>query len=91
MNCAEVNGLLDFLMDGALDEGQRRALQAHAQTCPECAGAIRHAMQLKALFAEMEMEADVPLKAQAAWRNAVRAEEKRNRRRRFTRWRTTPA
>ena len=32
MNCNQVNGMLDLLMDGALDEGQRRCSGSHRHT-----------------------------------------------------------
>lgn len=86
MNCGEVNALLDLLMDGELSDAQRRDMEAHGQTCPECAASIRSAMQLKALFAQMDSEVDVPLPAQAAWRGAVREESKRRRRGKRLRW-----
>jgi len=66
--------MLDRLMDDELTEEERGALRAHGETCQACAGKIRAAMQMKALFEEMEPEVDVPLQAQAAWRAAVRRE-----------------
>ena len=77
MKCAEAQAMLDRLMDGELSEEERQALSAHGQGCPECAAAIRATMQLEALFEEMEPEVEVPLPAQAKWRQAVRAEAKR--------------
>ncbi len=86
MNCDEVNRLLDQLMDGELTDDQRLELEAHGRSCPGCAAAIRQTMQLKALFADAEPEVDVPLAAQAAWRNAVREEARRDRKKRTLRW-----
>lgn len=86
MTCEELNGLLDRLMDGELDDEERRAMTAHAAECSECAAAIRATIQMKALFDEMEPEVDVPLPAQAKWRSAIRAEAARTQRRRRTRW-----
>ena len=86
MRCDEINALLDRLLDGELSEEQLQALRAHGQECPQCAGQIEAAMQMKALFGEMTPEADVPLAAQAAWRSAVKAEARRKRSRRFTAW-----
>ena len=86
MTCNEASGLLDRLMDGELTEEERRELEAHGQKCPECAEAIRATLQMKALFAEMEPEVDVPLAAQAKWRGAVKEAARQDRRRRFTRW-----
>ena len=76
MKCAEAQAMLDRLMDGELSEEERQALSAHGQGCPDCAAAIRATMQMKALFEEMEPEVDLPLPAQAKWREAVRVEAK---------------
>ncbi|MBQ8111435.1 MAG: zf-HC2 domain-containing protein [Clostridia bacterium] len=86
MTCAEIDAMLDRLMDDELTGEERQALQAHGQTCPACAAAIRSTLQMKALFAEMEPEVDVPLEAQAKWRGAVRQASRQQNRRRLTRW-----
>lgn len=86
MNCKEFRALLDDLMDGALDERQLREMQAHARECPACAGELRSATRLKALFEQLEPELDVPLAAQARWRGAVREEARLRRRKRLIRW-----
>ena len=86
MNCAEIGDLLDLLMDDALTDEQRREMEAHGRECPACAEAIRATMQMKALFAGMDTEADVPLQIQAKWRGAVKAEAARQKKRRLTRW-----
>lgn len=86
MDCIQVSEMLDMLMDGALDEGQRQALEAHARECAQCAAAIRSTLQMKALFDQMEPEADVPLEAQARWRGAVRAQVKAQKQKRLRRW-----
>lgn len=86
MTCAEIGGLLDRLLDGELSEAERRELEAHGETCPACAAEIRAALQMKALFEEMEPEVDVPLEVQARWRRAVREDAAQRRRKRLTRW-----
>lgn len=86
MDCIQVGEMLDLLMDDALDEGQRQALEAHGRSCPECAAAIRSTLQMKALFDRMEPEADVPLEAKARWRGAVKAEAKARKQKRLRRW-----
>ena len=86
MDCLQVGEMLDLLMDGALDEGRRQALEAHGRDCPECAAAIRSTLQMKALLDQMEPEADVPLEAQARWRGAVKAEAKSQKQKRLRRW-----
>lgn len=86
MDCNQIDAMLDLLMDDALDDAQRQALEAHGQECPECAAAIHTTLQMKALFDQMEAEVDVPLEAQARWRNAVRAEAGQRRPKRLWRW-----
>lgn len=91
MNCAQANEWLDCLMDGELTDDERRRLEAHAATCPACDEQLRATLTMKALFDDMPAEADVPLAAQAKWRDAVRAEAKRDKTRRLTRWIGTAA
>ena len=86
MTCKDVGTMLDRLMDGELTEGERRELEAHGQTCPDCADEIRAAFEMKALFEDALPEADVPLAAQAKWRGAIREAAKADRRRRLMRW-----
>ena len=86
MDCTQVNGMLDMLMDDALSDEQRSAMEAHGRECPACAAAIRSTLQMKALFAQMEPEIDVPLEAQARWRGAVRQEAKPAKPIRLRRW-----
>ena len=86
MNCSEVNDLLDRLMDDELSDDQRQAMDAHALGCPECAASIRSTLQLKALFAQLPEEVDVPLQAQAKWRGAVRQASRQQGHRRMIRW-----
>ena len=86
MDCTQVNELLDMLMDDALSDEQRNAMEAHGRECPECAAAIRSTLQMKALFEQMAPEADVPLEAQARWRGAVREEAKLQRKPKLRRW-----
>ena len=85
MRCEDINQWLDLLMDDALDADQRHELNEHAHGCPRCAEQLRATLKLKAMLDTLPEEADVPLAAQAAWRNAVRAESKRGRSRRLTR------
>ena len=91
MRCEDVNAWLDRLMDDELTDDQRRELEQHGETCPRCAEQIRATLQMKALFGEMEPEVDVPLKAQAAWRDAVRQEAGRARRKRLYRFASAAA
>lgn len=85
MKCEDMAGLLDRWMDGELTEQERRAMEAHAETCAECAGQMRAMAQMKALFDEIEPEVAVPLDAQAKWRGAIREQAKQDRARRLYR------
>ena len=91
MNCDQINEMLDLMLDDALTDEQRAAMEAHGRECPACADAIRRATQLKALFSEMEPEVDVPLEVQAGWRSAVRKAAGQRRRTRLYRWLGTVA
>jgi len=41
MNCAESEMLLHALIDGELDAGHARDVEAHVATCPACADKLR--------------------------------------------------
>lgn len=79
MNCSDFKQMLDLYIDGELDESQRRALEAHAAQCSSCRDELAAAEQLRKILSHMDDDISVPLPAQAAWRNAVRAEAKRSR------------
>lgn len=85
MKCSEINEWLDMLMDDAISDDMQRELDEHGHICPECAKNIRTTKEMKALFAQMNDEVDVPLPAQAKWRKAIRAEAARGRNRRLYR------
>ena len=85
MRCEDTGSWLDLLMDDALDAAQRQELNEHARVCPACAEQLRSTLRLKAMLEALPQEADVPLAAQAAWRNAVRQESKRRVSRRLIR------
>ena len=86
MRCEAFDEMLDRLMDDALSDEERAALEAHALECPDCGRKLNETRQLMAILKEMPEEVDVPLKAQAAWRNAVRAEASRARTKRVFRY-----
>ena len=77
MNCSEFNHLLDLYADGELNENQRAAMDEHAAVCSECREKMAAAEQLQGILSHLDDDIAVPLPAQAAWRNAVRAEAKR--------------
>lgn len=83
MNCERIEPLLDALMDGALSDADRNALNAHCETCAPCAAKLHDVQIMKQLFDDMAPEIDVPLQTQASWRRAVKAEAAPKRRARL--------
>lgn len=79
MNCSEFKQMLDLYIDGQLNDSQISDLRAHAAQCCECQGELKAAEQLRGILSHMDDDISVPLPAQAAWRNAIRAEAKRKR------------
>ena len=47
MNCEEAGILLHALIDGELDAGHARAVEAHIATCPECAAQMREFTEMR--------------------------------------------
>lgn len=74
MNCERIEPLLDALLDGALSDEDRHALNAHCEACAVCAEKLHDVQIMKRLFDDMAPEIDVPLQTQASWRRAVKAE-----------------
>lgn len=77
MDCERLRTLLDAFIDGELPEEEARALVNHAKSCESCGRELKAAELLRDTFAHMDEEVAVPLKAQAAWRDAVRAEARK--------------
>ena len=77
MNCEEARLLLDAFIDGELSQAEMRALMDHVEACEECAREMDAAVLLKDTLAHIDDDVQVPLQAQAAWRNAIRAEAKK--------------
>lgn len=80
MNCEKAMQLLDAYVDGELAQEELQALENHAKACEACRRELRAARLLKHTLAHMDDELAVPLQAQAAWRNAVRAEAQKKKR-----------
>lgn len=76
MNCTQMDRLLDAMLDGTLAADDLTAVEAHCEHCAACAEKLKANRQLMRVFAEMAPEMDVPLTAQAAWRSAVKKEER---------------
>lgn len=79
MKCDELIGMLDAFVDGELDDETRADILAHARACETCAQEIKRAETLKKLLSGLDNAVTVPLAAQAAWRNAVKAEARKKR------------
>lgn len=81
MNCETFKQNIDGWLDGELSPEMRLEMQEHADACGECASLLEQATNLSQMCAEMNEGLTVPLAAQAAWRQAVRAEARRPKKR----------
>lgn len=86
MDCERFRYLLDAYIDGVLNDEEMRRFMDHADTCEDCRREMREAEMLRDMMKDMDDEIVVPLQAQAAWRNAVRAESKKLRMKRLVRF-----
>lgn len=84
MDCQKYRTHLDEWIDGELEAELAPAMEAHRNSCPDCAEETRRAMEAIELIRTLEDEVPVPLEAQAAWRSAVREEARQRRRHRFS-------
>ena len=83
MKCSEFMKLIDLYLDGELDDAERSAFEAHAQSCASCCDELAAAKKLADILSHMDDNIAVPLPAQAAWRGTVRREAARRRMRRL--------
>lgn len=60
MNCEEARPLLHALVDGELDAGHAREVEAHAAVCPHCAAELRDARQMHQAMAAAPLRYDAP-------------------------------
>ena len=74
MKCEDFMSLIDAYVDQELTGAQLREMHEHAQGCEACRREMENADLLKNCLSEMDRQVCVPLPAQAAWRNAVKAE-----------------
>ncbi|MBR0367123.1 MAG: hypothetical protein IJH86_01860 [Clostridia bacterium] len=77
MNCTQLDQYLDAMLDGTLTADELSSVDDHCQGCAACAEKLKANRQMMRVFAEMAPEMDVPLPAQARWREAVRNEARR--------------
>jgi anti-sigma factor RsiW len=69
MTCEEVGVLLHALIDGELDAGHAREVEAHATGCPRCAAALRNYREMRQAMAG----ANLAFKAPDALRRRIEA------------------
>lgn len=74
MSCERFHELLNSFLDSELSQPERERMIRHADNCAECSRALEEMTQLLTLCAEMDEGLEMPLSAQAAWREAVRQE-----------------
>lgn len=74
IDCAQFEELLNAYLDNELDMETREGIAVHAKNCPDCGAKLETSTRLLTMLAEMDEGLTIPLDAQAAWRNAVRAE-----------------
>ena len=84
MDCQKYREHLDEWIDGELDEDTALAMEAHMQSCPDCAEETLRAREAIEFVRSLEADIPVPLETQAAWRKAVRAEAKQRKKRGFS-------
>jgi anti-sigma factor RsiW len=60
MNCAESEILLHALVDGELDAGHSRDVEAHLAACPACAGKLEAFRAMRAAMAKADLKQPAP-------------------------------
>lgn len=78
--------LIDRFSDDMLTDSERAELEQHAQSCEECGRALRIARILKETFAGAARTIEPPGEAELAWKDAIRAEARRQKKTRLVRW-----
>ena len=68
---------MDAFVEGELDEGARQGILEHARVCENCARELKLNGMLREALHGMDAGVVLPLKAQASWREAVKAEARR--------------
>ena len=61
MNCEEARLLVHALVDGELDAGHAREVEAHAAVCPHCAAELRDARQMHQAMAAAPLHFEAPV------------------------------
>src|SRR3954463_2319106 len=73
MNCEEAHVLLHALIDGELDAGHAREVEAHAAICPRCAAALRNYRQMHQALGAAALRYQAPAALRRSIDNAVPA------------------
>ena len=60
MNCKDADVLMHALLDGELDAGHARDVEAHIETCPDCAARLQEAREFRAAFKPGAMRFTAP-------------------------------
>ena len=60
MNCSEAEVLIHALIDGELDTGHARDVEAHAATCPDCAGKLAAFGELRRTMIAADLKEKTP-------------------------------
>ena len=60
MNCADTEIMLHALIDGELDAGHARDVEAHVATCPACAEELKAFRAMRATMAEANLKETAP-------------------------------
>jgi anti-sigma factor RsiW len=65
MNCSEAEVLIHALIDGELDAGHARDVEAHAATCPDCARKLSAFRELRQTMAAADLKEKAPTSLRA--------------------------
>ena len=79
MKCEDFIRLIDAYIDGELDQDTVSEMLDHARECENCARELSAAEMLRDTLSGIDENIVPPLPAQAAWRNAVKAEARKKR------------
>ena len=60
MNCSEAEVLIHALIDGELDAGHAREVEAHAATCPDCARKLAAFRELRQTMTTADLKEKAP-------------------------------
>jgi len=79
VNCIEFKERIDAYIDNELSAEERAEMLEHAHNCENCNEELKYAEMLGDIMSDAAEEITPPLAAQAAWRNAIRAESRKRR------------